>query len=323
MSYEVSPLLEGKLKQLYTDHLERSNKVDWSYASLIPWERGRNYESDPWSPEQVTISPGLYVAVETALLTEVNLPWFTSGLSNSFRGELEVLQDFIRTWTSEEDQHGNVLNTYLLLTRNSDPIRLHHLRKAVIRGGWEPRDMTPFQAMAYTAAQELATKVYYLNVARVADTEDPNLAHILRSITKDETLHYAFYRDVVKAHLELNPNYVEPLVDVLMGFMMPGYGMPDIAERVRLTELNGIYTLEHYYTQVLQTLMKVWDIPNLKPTAATALEAMVKLNNHLDRMARLVGFAERKRAKHDPEARVESELIAAGWRGPMLCVQET
>lgn len=316
-AYGIDNRLEAKLKELYHAHLERSNKVDWSYHSLIPWERGRNYDTDPWSPEQVTISPGLYVAVETALLTEVNLPWFTTGLTDLFRGELEVLQDFIRTWTSEEDQHGNVLNTYLLLTRNSDPDRMHHLRKTVIRNAWEPPTASPFQAMVYTAIQELATKVYYLNLAKIADVEDPALANILRSITKDETLHYAFYRDAVKAHLEVNPNYVEPLVEVLLGFVMPGHGMPDIVERVRLTELNGIYTLHHYYSEVLETVMKVWDIRSLKPDAVAAKEALDKLNQHMTRLARLASFSERRRNSADPDTTYADALLAAGWRGPM------
>ncbi len=316
-AYPIDHRLESKLTALYQLHLERSNKVDWSYHSLIPWERARNFDTDPWSPEQVTISPGLYVAVETALLTEVNLPWFTAGLSNIFRGELEVLQDFIRTWTSEEDQHGNVLNTYLLLTRNSDPDRLHQLRKTVIRTGWEPPTASPFQAMVYTAIQELATKVYYLNLARIADIEDPALAHILRSITKDETLHYAFYRDAVKAHLEVNPNYVEPLVEVMLGFVMPGHGMPNIEERVRLTELSGIYTLHDYYSQVLETVIKVWGVNDLKPDAVEAKQALDKLNHHMRRLARLASFSERRRKEADPEVSYAAEMIAAGWRGPL------
>jgi acyl-[acyl-carrier-protein] desaturase len=228
-----------------------------------------------------------------------------------------VLQDFIRTWTSEEDQHGNVLNTYLLLTRNSDPDRLHQLRKTVIRTGWEPPTASPFQAMVYTAIQELATKVYYLNLARVADIEDPALAHILRSITKDETLHYAFYRDAVKAHLEVNPNYVEPLVEVMLGFVMPGHAMPNIEERVRLTELNGIYTLHDYYSQVLETVIKVWDIGTLKPDALAAKEALDRLNHHMRRLARLASFSERRRKEADPEISYAAEMIAAGWHGPM------
>ncbi len=316
-AYGIDHRLEGKLRALYEAHLERSSKADWSYHSLIPWERARNYETDPWSPEQVTISPGLYVAVETALLTEVNLPWFTTGLTDIFKGELEVLQDFIRTWTSEEDQHGNVLNTYLLLTRNSDPDRLHQLRRTVIRNAWEPPTASPFQGMVYTAIQELATKVYYQSVARVADSEDPALANILRSINKDETLHYAFYRDAVKAHLDVNPNYVEPLVEVMLGFVMPGHGMPNIEERVRLTEQNGIYTLHDYYSQVLETVIKVWGIADLKPDAVGAKEALDKLNHHMRRLARLAAFSENRRAGVDHEVNYAAELIAAGWRGPM------
>ncbi len=184
--------LEGKLKELYDRHLERTAKIDWSYHSFIPWERGRNFNTDPWSPEQVTISPELYVAVETALLTEVNLPWFTTGLVEIFRGSLEVIQDFIRTWTSEEDQHSDVLQTYLLVTRNADPVRLSKLRKTVVRNAWTPGTASPFVGMVYTAVQELSTQAYYVNVARKADTEDPMLATILRRIAKDETLHYTF-----------------------------------------------------------------------------------------------------------------------------------
>src|SRR5438132_319460 len=120
----VDQRLEGKLKELYATHLERTAKIDWSYHSLIPWERGRNFKTDPWHPSQATISPELAVAVETALLTEVNLPWFTTGLTQIFDGSLEVLQDFVRTWTSEEDQHSDILQTYLLVTRNDDPDRL-------------------------------------------------------------------------------------------------------------------------------------------------------------------------------------------------------
>src|SRR6478609_6236282 len=181
----VDQRLEGKLKELYKTHMERTAKIDWSYHRLIPWERGRNYNTDPWHPSQATISPELAVAVETALLTEVNLPWFTTGLTNIFRGSLEVIQDFIRTWTSEEDQHSDVLQTYLLVTRNADPDRLIRLRKTVVRNAWTPGTASPFVGMVYTAVQELSTQAYYVNVARKADEEDPMLATILRRIAKD------------------------------------------------------------------------------------------------------------------------------------------
>ncbi|MDQ2806517.1 MAG: acyl-ACP desaturase [Chloroflexota bacterium] len=289
--------LEGKLKELYDRHLERTAKIDWSYHSFIPWERGRNFNTDPWSPEQVTISPELYVAVETALLTEVNLPWFTTGLVEIFRGSLEVIQDFIRTWTSEEDQHSDVLQTYLLVTRNADPVRLSKLRKTVVRNAWTPGTASPFVGMVYTAVQELSTQAYYVNVARKADTEDPMLATILRRIAKDETLHYTFYRDAVKAHLELNPNLIEDVAEVLVNFAMPGYLMPDFKARIDVIAQHANYGVAEFYRQVVSVLMDLWDVRRLQPTTPEALTSLTRLNKHVDWMARLANIADKRKER--------------------------
>ena len=84
----------------------------------------------PWDESQVTLPAPIITAVETALLTEVNLPWFTSHLDQTFKGSLTVIKDFVHTWTSEEDQHSNLLETYLLLTRNVDPKRTPPIAQA-------------------------------------------------------------------------------------------------------------------------------------------------------------------------------------------------
>jgi acyl-[acyl-carrier-protein] desaturase len=287
--------LENKLRELYTLHLERSNKIDWSYHDLIPWERGRNFKTDPWHPSQATISPELALAVETALLTEVNLPWFTTGLTQIFEGSLEVLQDFVRTWTSEEDQHSNILETYLLVTRNDDPDRLHKLRKQVLRNAWTPGEASPFEGMAYTTIQELSTQAFYVSVARKADAEDPILANILRTVAKDETLHYTFYREALKAHLQIDPNYIWPLCDVLMNFAMPGYLMPNFHERQRVISVGANYGIAEYYRQVIDVVVRLLDIKNLHPTYPQAQAALDKLNRYLDSLARLAARMDKQR----------------------------
>jgi acyl-[acyl-carrier-protein] desaturase len=291
----VDRRLEGKLQELLKTHQERTKKIDWSYHSLVPWERGRNFQTDPFHPSQVAISPELAVAVETALLTEINLPWFTTGLTDTFRGSLEVLQDFVRTWTSEEDQHSDIFQTYLLVTRNTDPDRLHFLRRTVIRNAWTPEWGTPFEGMVYTTIQELATQAFYVNVARKADEEDPQLALILRTVAKDETLHYTFYREAVKAHLEANPNYIWPLAQVIMNFSMPGRLMPDFEERQKIIAANSNYGIAEYYRQVVDVLMRLWDIKNLKPDLEKAQAALDKLNQFVDRLARIGAMAARRR----------------------------
>ena len=309
---EVDRRLEGKLRELLKVHMERTKKIDWSYHALIPWERGRNFQTDPFHPSQATITPELAVAVETALLTEINLPWFTTGLTNTFAGSLEVLQDFVRTWTSEEDQHSNIFDTYLLVTRNTDPDRFHHLRKTVVSNAWTPEWGTPFDGMVYTTIQELATQAFYVNVARKADGEDPVLANILRTVAKDETLHYTFYREAVKAHLEVNPNYVWPLADVMMNFSMPGRLMPDFEERQIIIAAGSNYGIAEYYRQVVEVLMKLWDIKNLHPTFPQAQAALDKLNAHIERLARVAALAERRKNQLVEGSRAAARRIL-GW----------
>ena len=214
----IDPSLELEIRQLYRDHLDRAAKIDWSYHEFLPRQVLECAVLDKDPELRCRITPEIYVAVETAVLTEVNLPWFTSGLVKTFTGTLEVLQDFVHTWTSEEDQHSLTLETYLLLAAHGDPkLRSQH-RKQVMRVGWELNLATPFEAIVYTTIQELATMVFYGNVARAVEPQDPGLARLLHRLAQDESLHYAFYRDVTRAHLRINPNLVSLVADVMLKF---------------------------------------------------------------------------------------------------------
>jgi acyl-[acyl-carrier-protein] desaturase len=293
----VDAALEPRLRELYRRHREAAAKVDWSYSYLLPWEQGKNFERHPWTPGQRRLSEPMYLAVETALLTEVNLPWFTTSLDDLFRKSLGVLHDFLRAWTSEEDQHSDLLQTYLLLTRNGEPGRLHALRKDVIEQGFSLDYDTPIEVMVYTTIQELATRAFYLSVAQRGQAQDPALARILRRLAKDETLHYGFYRDVIAAHLHADPNYVWPIARVLRDFNMPGRTMPDFPERMRLIGEHAGYGPCEYYHQVVESLVRYWGVDRLQPTLAGAIEARHQILAHRDRLARIAQRLERGRVR--------------------------
>lgn len=179
------PQLEPVLTELYRQHRERAAGIDWSYHEYIPWELGRSFVEHPWSIEQRKLPEAIYTAVETSLLTEVNLPFFYHHLAVTFKGSLQVLQDFVHTWVSEEDQHSSLIETYLIITRNANPHELHRLRKEVVEGGFAPDFDMAMETMVYTAVQELATMVFYNNVAKAAGEHDPQLAKLLRRLAKD------------------------------------------------------------------------------------------------------------------------------------------
>ena len=177
-----------------------------------------------------------------------------------------------------------------------------------ISNAWTPGEATPFEGMVYTTVQELSTQAFYVNVARKAEEEDPLLANILLTIAKDETLHYTFYREAVKAHLELDPNYVWPVCKVLMDFAMPGYLMPDFHERQRIISAGANYGIAEYFRHVVDVVARMFDLKNVHPTWPEAQAALNKLNRYLDCLARLASRAADRRG--DPaEARAAATRL--------------
>lgn len=294
------PSLEPRLRELFDLHIERAAKIDWAYSDFLPLER---FQRDPDSIPK--FSPTLLSALELALFTEVNLPWFTTTLSTVFKGTWSCLLDFVHVWTSEEDAHSLLLEVYMLLGRNGDPKARAALRKQVLRAGLLAGDTLtdPLQALVYTSIQERATQIYYQNLARYAEPEDPGLADVLRRLARDETLHYSFYRDAVKLHLEADPNYVQPVADILLRFEMPGRGSPGYQERADVAANSGIYGPEQFFSQVIDNVMKYWEIDKLMPSYAEARDAQQKVIKQMDRLAKIAArLAQRREKKTTSEA---------------------
>jgi acyl-[acyl-carrier-protein] desaturase len=274
---DLDSSLEPHLESLLTRHKDAAAKANWSCHEFLPLEA---FRADP--RRHRPLSRAAYAAVEMALLTEVNLPWYTAGLSHGLQACPAPIREFVRLWTSEEDQHATLLETYLLLSDNGDPAARARARKAVIAAGWTHQLGGPFEGMVYSAIQEAATRTFYLCTARACEQEDRGLAEALRRIAKDETLHMAFYRDVVKAHLELDPGYLQPLAAVLFRFQMPWSASlaGDFAERQAYVAAHGVFTLADYYHDVVQLLWSYWGIDRLVPHEEGARRALVQLRRY-------------------------------------------
>jgi acyl-[acyl-carrier-protein] desaturase len=139
----------------------------------------------------------------------------------------------VRVWTSEEDQHSTLLETYLLLTDNGDHAERGTRRKAVLASGWTHQLDSPFEAMVYTSVQELATRAFYVHTARVCENEDPALASALRRIAKDETRHEMFYEQKLQDCLAEDPETMPMVIEALKEFGMPGAQLLDDYDRRR------------------------------------------------------------------------------------------
>ncbi len=136
--------------------------------------------------------------------------------------------------------------------------------------------------MVYTAMQEAATRTFYLRAARACDDEQPRLAAALRRIAKDETLHMAFYRDVVKAHLDVDSGYLRPLAAVLLRFEMPWSAsvLRDFEERRALLAAHGVFRLSDYLDDVVQPLWSHWGLDDRSPEREETRRALVHLRRY-------------------------------------------
>jgi acyl-[acyl-carrier-protein] desaturase len=131
---------------------------EWMPHEYVPWRLGRDFDTEPWTPDQPRLTGMAQAAFEVNLLTEGNLPSYHRELLASF-GRDGAWNTWSHRWTAEEGRHAVVLRDYLLVTRNIDPVALEQGRMATVQQGWMPEQKPALGLMAYAAFQELATRI--------------------------------------------------------------------------------------------------------------------------------------------------------------------
>jgi acyl-[acyl-carrier-protein] desaturase len=172
---ELEPVAERLLER----HLSMAK--EWLPHEYIPWSLGRDFDTEPWTPDQPRLTGVAQAAFEVNLLTEDNLPSYHHQLLASF-GRDRAWRTWSHRWTAEEGRHAIVLRDYLLVTRNIDPVALERGRMATLQQGWTP-DKPALGLMAYAAFQELATRISHRNTGRYSD--DPVANKIMVRVAAD------------------------------------------------------------------------------------------------------------------------------------------
>ena len=127
--------LEPVAEQLLHRHLSMAK--EWLPHEYVPWSLGRDFDTEPWTPDQPRLTGVAQAAFEVNLLTEDNLPSYHHQLLASF-GRDRAWRTWSHRWTAEEGRHAVVLRDYLLVTRNIDPVALerghgHHAARVDAR----------------------------------------------------------------------------------------------------------------------------------------------------------------------------------------------
>jgi acyl-[acyl-carrier-protein] desaturase len=160
--------------------------------------------------------------------------------------------------------------------------------------GYDSGNKTQLQTIAYVSFQELATRVSHRNTGRA--TGCPLAEQLLARIATDENLHMVFYRNLMAAALELDPDgAMEAIRDEVVGFSMPGAGMADFVRSSVVIARAGIYDLRLHYDEVIAPVLRHWRVferTDFGPRGEKAREELAAFLADLD--VRATKFVERR-----------------------------
>ena len=282
---------------------------EWFPHDYVPYSQGRDFDTEPWTPDHSRLTGVAQLAFEVNLLTEDNLPSYHREIYAMFGKRDSAWMTWVHRWTAEEGRHSIVMRDYLVVTRSLDPIRLERGRMQQMQTGYDRGDKDLLRGVAYVSFQELATRISHRNTGRYS--EDPVADRIMARIAADENLHMVFYRDILGAALELVPSEaVRAIATEVMAFQMPGAGMTDFNRKAVEIAKAGIYDLRIHHDEVVWPLLRHWnlfEVPGLDPSAEQALE---QLRGYLSGLDALATRYEEKRAAR--EALKERAAVPAG-----------
>ena len=253
------------------------------------------------------IPPEVISSLVGNMITEEALPNYQSffNLLKGMNSDGNMASDngwvrWSRSWTAEENRHGDLLNKYLYLSGRADmkevEITIHNL----ITNGFDTKaEQDPYQAMIYTSFQERATKIAHVNTGKLADKAgDDVLSRICKTIAGDEARHEKAYKSFMSKIFEIDPDGALLAFEKMMKkkITMPALLM-DNAENDSLftrfsliTEKMGIYTTFDY-ANIINHLTEQWKIASitgLKDYAAKAQEYLCTLADRYRRIAERV-----------------------------------
>jgi acyl-[acyl-carrier-protein] desaturase len=293
-----------ELEPVVAENLERHLGIakEWHPHDYVPWSRGRDFAflgGEDWAPEDSPLDPVARTAMTVNLLTEDNLPSYHREIATRF-GRDGAWGTWVGRWTAEENRHGVALRDYLVVTRGVDPVALERARMDYMVLGYDSGDKTPLEALAYVSFQELATRVSHRNTGRA--TGDPIADKLLARIATDENLHMVFYRNLMAAAFDIDPDLAMRAVTTeVVGFEMPGATMAGFRKNSLLIAKAGIYDLRLHYDEVLSPVLRAWKVferTDFGPEGEAARTELAEFLTGLDAQAsKFVESRERARAR--------------------------
>jgi acyl-[acyl-carrier-protein] desaturase len=204
-----------------------------------------------------------------------------------------------KSWTAEENRHGDALNRYLYLCGRINMREFEASTQYLIRDGFDNgASNDPYRNFIYTSFQELATNISHRRTASLAKQHGNSLlSRMCAQIAADELRHHKAYRSFVSEIFTLDPNEMMLAFADMMKkkIVMPAHFLREIngAKSSLFEHFSdaaqrlGVYTTTDYVT-IMKGLIADWDIEKmsgLNETAEKARDYVANLPARLEKLA--------------------------------------
>ncbi|MBS4043778.1 MAG: acyl-ACP desaturase [Chitinophagaceae bacterium] len=299
---EVMQTIEQSMEEILTKYLKPIEE-NWQPADLLP------NAIDPNFFEQVREIQGqskempydLFSVLIGDTVTEEALPTYETWLMD-IKGINKESRNgwaqWVRSWTAEENRHGDALNKYLYLSGRVNMREFETSVQFLISDGFDiGTGSDPYRSFVYTSFQELATNVSHRRVASLSKkTGNHLLAKMCGLVAADEARHANAYKHFVTRIFELDPSEMMLAFEDMMKrkIVMPAHFLRESG--MKISELWAhfsdaaqrcmVYTTQDYI-DILISLIKEWGIEQISGLNSEAEKARDYLMNLPQRLQRL------------------------------------
>lgn len=293
----------GQSMDSFIDSFLKPIDTNWQPSDLLPDSANENFLAEVKELRlQCRELPYDYLAVLIGdIITEEALPTYETWLMD-IEGIGQTNKSgwskWIRMWTAEENRHGDLLNKYVYLSGRVNMRQMEISTQYLIADGMEigtARD--PYRNFVYTSFQEMATNISHRRTASLSKQYGNNqLSKICGVIAADEARHAKAYRSFIQRIFEIDTSEMMLAFEDMMRkkIVMPAHFLRQQGEKIGTTfshfsdaaQRLGVYTTIDY-TDILENLIKEWDIGNIRSLTDAAERARDYLMGLPDRFRRV------------------------------------
>ena len=302
---EVMKHLEKDVDSLIQKYLIPIDSI-WQPQDFLPDAREDNFTDKIEEIQELAkeMPYDFWVVLVGDMITEEALPTYESwlmdveGVSQHEDGKDNGWAKWVRSWTAEENRHGDVLNKYLYLSGRVNMREVEISTQHLITDGFgigTARD--PYKNFVYTSFQELATNISHANVAKVAKEKGHKaLAKMNKIIASDEMRHHVAYSEFVKQIFSYDPSEMMLAYQHMMKhkIVMPAMHLREsFGKKGELfdqfsvvAQQIGVYT-GFDYVDIINKLNKMWSLDSmtgLTSEAEKARDYLMKLPARMQRV---------------------------------------